>query len=81
MGRRRRKTEIGGGAGGVLFRGVHPMKLAGLGENVFTGIEDTVRMEKSNSNRRVRFGPSLSYLYEDAGRDIGRSSRFGGEVA
>ena len=26
--------------------GVHPMKLAGLGENVFTGIEDTVRMEK-----------------------------------
>lgn len=26
--------------------GVHPMKLAGLGENVFTGIEDTTRMEK-----------------------------------
>ena len=26
--------------------GVHPMTLAGLGENVFTGIEDTVRMEK-----------------------------------
>ena len=26
--------------------GVHPMKLAGLGENVFTGIEDTARMEK-----------------------------------
>ena len=26
--------------------GIHPMKLAGLGENVFTGIEDTTRMEK-----------------------------------
>ena len=26
--------------------GVHPMNLAGLGENVFTGIEDTVLMEK-----------------------------------
>ena len=26
--------------------GVHPMKLDKLGENVFTGIEDTARMEK-----------------------------------
>ena len=30
----------------VFSVGVHPMKLAGLGENVFTGIEDTTRMEK-----------------------------------
>ncbi len=56
------------------------MKLAGLGENVFTGIEDTVRMKKSNSDRRVRFGPSLSYLHENAGRDTGSSSPFGGRV-
>ena len=59
--------------------GVHPMKLDKLGENVFTGIEDTARMEKVIAI--VRFGPSLSYLHGVAGEDTGSSSWFGGKVA
>ena len=34
------------GQEGFYSVGVHPMKLDKLGENVFTGIEDTARMEK-----------------------------------
>ena len=55
--------------------GVHPMKLNELGESVFVGIEDTVRIKKV-----IAIGPSLSYLHENAGRDTGSSSPFGGKA-
>ena len=51
--------------------GVHPMKL----NDRRYGTD-----KKSNSDRRVRFGPSLSYLHENAGRDTGSSSPFGGRA-
>lgn len=61
--------------------GVHPMKLAGLGENVFTGIEDTTRMEKVIAIGECGLDRRSPICNEDAGRDTGRSSRFGGRVA
>lgn len=64
MGRRRRKTEIGGGAGGVLFRGGSSHEISRAGRECFYGDRGYDTDGKSNSNRRVRFGPSLSYLYE-----------------
>ena len=81
MGRRRRKTEIGGGAGGVLFRGGSSHEISRAGRECFYGDRGYGTDGKSNSDRRVRFGPSLSSMFEDAGRDTGRSSRLGGRVA
>ena len=80
MGGKRKKTGIGRGAERVLVRGCSSHEVKRAGRECFRGDRRYGTDKKSNSDRRVRFGPSLSYLHENAGRDTGSSSPFGGRA-